>query len=209
MLKYLNSNRHNLREAQLEIYASGEVLLPFLDLLSCHCLHQLSLWWGRCEFQKVEPPLSPSNLSELSLLQCSIEGDPMSVLGDLPNLRRLLFLLVDLVDRKVMIIDANAFPKLASLEIIGIKNLEKWVVAEGCMPNLSHLTIDRCEALEMIPDGLRFITTLRKLEIKMPEEFIVQRIHGIDGRGGPDHDKICHVPVIAIESFLPPKNSWD
>ena len=45
------------------------------------------------------------------------------------------------------------------------------------------------------------ITTLRKLEIRMPEEFIVQRIHGIDGRGGPDHDKICHVPVIAIESY--------
>ncbi|CDO99152.1 unnamed protein product [Coffea canephora] len=210
MLKYLNSNRHNLREAQLAIYADdNNVVLPFLDLLSCHCLHQLSLWWGRCEFQKVEPPLSPSNLSELSLLQCSIEGDPMSVLGDLPNLRRLLFLLVDLVDRNVMIIDANAFPKLASLEIIGIKNLEKWVVAQGCMPNLSHLTIDRCEALEMIPDGLRFITTLRKLEIKMPEEFIVQRIHGIDGRGGPDRDKICHVPVIAIQSVLPPKNSWD
>ena len=154
MLNYLNSNRHKLREAQLEIRAYGEeeVVLPFRDLLSCHCLHQLTIFSGRCEFQKVKPPLSPSNLSELSLLQCSIEGDPMSVLGDLPNLRRLLFLLVDLVDRKVMIIDANAFPKLASLEIIAIKNLEKWVVAEGSMPNLSHLEIAYCHELEMTPD---------------------------------------------------------
>ena len=125
----------------------------------------------------------------------------MSVLGNLPNLRRLTLAFVDLVERNVMIIDANAFPKLVALRIIGIKNLEKWVVAEGCMPNLSHLTIDRCEALEMIPDGLRFITTLRKLEIKMPEEFIVQRIHGIDGRGGPDRDKISRVPIINIESY--------
>ncbi|XP_027164895.1 putative disease resistance protein At1g50180 [Coffea eugenioides] len=201
MLNFLNSNRHKLREAHLVIDASDEVVLPFLDLLSCHCLHRLAIFRGRCEFQKVEPPLSPSNLSELTLWQCSIEGDPMSVLGDLPNLMRLVFHAVDLVERNVMIIDENAFPKLASLEIRRIKNLEKWVVAQGCMPNLSHLTIDRCEALEMIPDGLRFITTLRKLEIKMPKEFIVQRIHGIDGRGGPDHDKIRHVPMIAIQSY--------
>nr|XP_027118185.1 putative disease resistance protein At1g50180 [Coffea arabica] len=200
MLNYLNSNLHKLREAQLVIYASGkEVVLPFLDLLSCHCLHQLDIIGGRYEFQKVEPPLSPSNLSELLLQGCSIEGDPMSVLGNLPNLRRLTLAFVDLVERNVMIIDANAFPKLVALRIIGIKNLEKWVVAEGSMPNLSHLAIAYCEELEMIPDGLRFITTLRKLEIRMPEEFIVQRIHGIDGRGGPDRDKIRHVPVIKIE----------
>ncbi|CDO99149.1 unnamed protein product [Coffea canephora] len=207
MLNYLNSNRHKLREAQLVIYADvqNKVVLPFRDLLSCHCLHQLRLTWGRCEFQKVRAPLSPSNLSELHLFWCSIEGDPMSVLGNLPNLRRLLFVFVDLVERKMMIIDANAFPKLVSLGIIGIKNLEKWVVAEGSMPNLSDLAIRSCEALEMIPDGLRFITTLRKLEIRMPEEFIVQRIHGIDGRGGPDRDKISRVPVIKIESYASKK----
>ncbi|CDO99154.1 unnamed protein product [Coffea canephora] len=203
MLNYLNSNRHKLREAHLNIHADGEeeVVLPFLDLLSCHCLRKSAIFKGRCEFQKVRAPLSPSNLSELLLWDCSIEGDPMSVLGDLPNLRRLLFLLVDLVERNVMISDANAFPKLASLEIIDIKNLEKWVVAEGSMPNLSHLTIEECDELEMIPDGLRFITTLRRLEIYMPEEFIVQRINGIDGREGPDRDKIRHVPVIKIESY--------
>ncbi|XP_027174740.1 probable disease resistance protein At1g58390 [Coffea eugenioides] len=202
MLNYLNSNRHNLREARLVIYVfDEEVVLPFLDLLSCHCLHQLSIIGGRYEFQKVKPPLSPSNLSELSLRRCSIEGDPMSFLGNLPNLRSLRLALVELVETKTMVIDGNAFPKLVSLRIIRIKNLEKWVVAEGSMPNLSHLAIEFCEALEMIPDGLRFITTLRKLEIEMPEEFIVRRINGIDGRGGPDCDKIRHVPVIKIESY--------
>ncbi|XP_027164884.1 probable disease resistance protein At1g58390 [Coffea eugenioides] len=207
MLNYLNSNRHKLREAQLVIVADGkEEVLPFLDLLSCHCLHKSAIFYGRCKFQKVEPPLSPSNLSALCLQGCSIEGDPMSVLGNLSNLRSLTLEYVELVERNVMIIDANAFPKLVSLAITRITNLEKWVVAEGSMPNLSHLAIDRCEALEMIPDGLRFITTLRKLEIKMPEEFIVQRIHGIDGRGGPDRDKICHVPVIAIQSYGSMKN---
>nr|XP_027116421.1 putative disease resistance protein At1g50180 isoform X2 [Coffea arabica]XP_027116422.1 putative disease resistance protein At1g50180 isoform X2 [Coffea arabica] len=208
MLNYLNSNRHKLREAQLEIRAYGEeeVVLPFRDLLSCHCLHQLTIFSGRCEFQKVKPPLSPSNLSELLLLGCSIEGDPMSVLGNLPNLRRLSLMSVDLVERSVMIIDENAFPKLISLEIFRIKNLEKWVVAQGSMPNLSDLAISGCEELEMIPDGLRFITTLRKLEIRMPEEFIIQRIHGIDGRGGPDRDKISRVPVIKIESYGSIKN---
>nr|XP_027116390.1 putative disease resistance protein At1g50180 [Coffea arabica] len=154
MLNYLNSNRHKLREAQLEIIADGqnEVVLPFLDLLSCHCLHQLIMRLGRWEFQKVRAPLSPSNLSELRLFGCSIEGDPMSVLGDLPNLRSLLFCDVELVERNVMIIDANAFPKLVSLEITAIKNLEKWVVAEGSMPNLSHLEIAYCHELEMTPD---------------------------------------------------------
>ncbi|CDO99133.1 unnamed protein product [Coffea canephora] len=182
MLNYLNSKQHKLREPQLEIRADGEeeVVLPVLDLLA---------------------PLSPSNLSQLLLFGCSIEGDPMSVLGDLPNLRSLLFYKVDLVERNVMISDANAFPKLVSLGIIDIRNLEKWVVAEGSMPNLSDLRIEGCEELEMIPDGLRFIRTLRELEIEMHEEFIVQRIRGIDGRGGPDRDKICHVPVIKIQSY--------
>ena len=51
-------------------------------------------------------------------------------------------------------------------------NIEEWRVKEGAMPSLCHLRIDNCWGLKAIPDGLRFVTTLRELEINfMPKSF--------------------------------------
>ncbi|KAL3507731.1 hypothetical protein ACH5RR_033113 [Cinchona calisaya] len=124
----------------------------------------------------------------------------MDYLGKLSNLKKLSLYDVDLVDRIMLICDANAFPKLLSLDLYSVSKLESWLVAQGSMPNLSNLTIRCCLKLEMIPDGLRFITTLKKLNIMMPEEFN-QRIQVVDNRGGVDYDKISHIPLITFEVF--------
>ncbi|KAL3507729.1 hypothetical protein ACH5RR_033111 [Cinchona calisaya] len=204
ILNYLNSKQHNLREVQLSIsyfdsqLKEEEKIVPIKDFFTCLSLHQFSVYGGKFEFQKVEPLLFPSNLNDLSLLKCEIQGDPMDFLGKLSNLKKLILRNVDLVDRKMLICDANAFPKLLSLTLDSVPKLESWVVAKGSMPNLSDLAISLCLKLGMIPDGLRYVTTLKKLDIWMPKKFN-QRTRGPDNREGVDYDKISHVPLITLE----------
>ncbi|KAL3507748.1 hypothetical protein ACH5RR_033130 [Cinchona calisaya] len=210
ILNYLNSKQHKLREARLNIcylvsrftsLKEEDTIVPIKDFFTCLSLHQFSVSRGKFDFQKVEPLLFPSNLNYLRLWRCAIQGDPMDFLGKLSSLKKLSLDDVDLVDRKMLICDANAFPKLLSLDLSSVSKLESWVVAKGSMPNLSDLTITCCLKLEMIPDGLRYIKTLKKLNIMMPSKFN-QRIQGVDNRGGVDSDKISHVPLITLE--VPP-----
>ncbi|CAA7023679.1 unnamed protein product [Microthlaspi erraticum] len=46
------------------------------------------------------------------------------------------------------------------------KELEEWIVEEGSMPCLRSLVIDDCKKLKELPDGLKYITSLKELEIK-------------------------------------------
>ncbi|KAL3507724.1 hypothetical protein ACH5RR_033106 [Cinchona calisaya] len=206
ILNYLNSKQHNLREVQLDIryvvfkLKEEEKIVPIKDFFTCLSLHQFSVYRGKFEFQKVEPLLFPSNLNDLSLLACEIQGDPMDFLGKLSNLKKLRLHSADLVDRKMLICDANAFPKLLSLTLDSVPKLESWVVVKGSMPNLSGLAISGCLKLEMIPDGLRYVTTLKKLDIWMPKKFN-KRIRGPDNREGVDYDKISHVPLISLHAL--------
>ena len=71
---------------------------------------------------------------------------------------------------------ATGFGQLRFLRFECLHNLEKWNVDEGAMPNLSVLTIVYCPKLEMVPNGLRFVKTLRELNIaSMPKEFTDKR----------------------------------
>ncbi|XWS10037.1 hypothetical protein CRYUN_Cryun39dG0041400 [Craigia yunnanensis] len=63
-----------------------------------------------------------------------------------------------------MVCSAQHFPKLDSLSLNRLFNLE-WKLEEGAMPTLRHLEIERCTDLKMLPDGLRFHTTLQELRI--------------------------------------------
>ncbi|KAL3507743.1 hypothetical protein ACH5RR_033125 [Cinchona calisaya] len=206
ILNYLNSKQHNLREVQLSIsyfdsqLKEEEKIFPIKDFFTCLSLHQFSVYGGKFEFQKVEPLLFLSNLNDLSLLECEIQGDPMDFLGKLSNLKKLRLHSADLVDRKMLICDANAFPKLLSLTLYSVSKLESWVVAKGSVPNLSDLAITHCLKLKMIPDGLRYVRTLKKLDILMPKKFN-QRIRGPDNHEGVDYDKISHVPLITLAVY--------
>ncbi|KAL3507734.1 hypothetical protein ACH5RR_033116 [Cinchona calisaya] len=148
------SGLSNLRQSFTSL-KEEDAIFPFKVFFACLNLHQLSVSSGKFEFQKVESPLFPSNLIELSLYHCATEGDLMDYLEKLSNLKKLSLHDVDLVDRIMLICDANAFPKLLSLDLHCVSKLESWVVAQESMPNLSDLTIDRCFKIEMIPDGLR------------------------------------------------------
>ncbi|KAG8362943.1 hypothetical protein BUALT_BualtUnG0021100 [Buddleja alternifolia] len=128
------------------------------------------------------------NLTKLFLTRSEIEEDVMETLGKFPMLSYL-----DLFGSACMATDmichANAFPQLKHLALDKLYKLEKWRVDEGAMPNLSLLLIRNCRKLEMMPDGLRHITTLQRLyTLDMPKEFN-DRLRVVNGEEGQDYDK--------------------
>ncbi|XAR48917.1 hypothetical protein NMG60_11031905 [Bertholletia excelsa] len=138
--------------------------------------------------------ISSSNLTYLRLRNLRLEKDPMPVLEKLHNLRSLLlggpFL------GKEIVCTVRGFPRLKYLKLDGLGELEEWKLEEGAMPNLIKLSIVFCVKLKMIPDGLRFVTTLQELYIHwMPREF-ADRLQVIDGREGEDFHKVRHIPSI-------------
>lgn len=67
---------------------------------------------------------------------------------------------------------AEGFSQLHVLWLILLKELEEWKVEEKAMLMLEYMVIDRCEKLRKIPEGLKNITSLKKLKITgMPVDF--------------------------------------
>ncbi|KAK8514558.1 hypothetical protein V6N12_057458 [Hibiscus sabdariffa] len=130
-----------------------------------------------------------SDLTYIHLEASHLEEDPMPTLEKLPNLR-VLELNTSAFKGKEMSCSAKGFPKLESLSLDWLYNLEEWKVDDGAMPCLRRLEIEKCRELKMIPDGLRYITTLQELKIeRMPKAFRV-RVE----EGGEDFGKVQHVP---------------
>nr|POF21785.1 putative disease resistance protein [Quercus suber] len=149
------------------------------------------------------------NLAKLTLSGTKLEEDPVETLEKLPNLKILCFRHElekespdsnQLVGRasfngKNMVCSERGFPLLQSLLLSHLYYLEEWRVEQGAMPSLCHLEIEFCGGLKMIPDGLRFITTLQELKIKNMTKSFTDRLH----EGGPDFDKVKHVPSLVFQ----------
>ncbi|KAG4123069.1 hypothetical protein ERO13_D11G302306v2 [Gossypium hirsutum] len=136
-----------------------------------------------------------SHLTYIRLRWCKFEEDPMPTLEKLPNLRILEF--ERSFEGKEMVCSAQGFPKLESLILAEVDNLEEWEVDDGAMPSLQRLKIRECLNLKMLPEGLRFITTLKELKINesMPKAF-KDRLE----EGGEDFYKVKHVPNIIFHA---------
>ncbi|XP_057775852.1 putative disease resistance protein At1g50180 [Salvia miltiorrhiza] len=134
-----------------------------------------------------------SKLSTLSLCECEIEDDPMPILGKLPCLVDLSLFSISFVGEKITC-PSNSFPRLKWLGLYQLPKLREWRVEAGAMSLLYQLKIHYCSSLEMIPNGLSGISTLRKLEIYgMPE--LGKRVLP----SGEDFHKVRHVPSVIIQ----------
>ena len=94
-----------------------------------------------------------------------------------------------------MVCSERGFPHLQSLVLSYLYKLEEWRVEEGAMPSLCRLQIERCSRLTTIPDGLRFITTLRELEIKRMPKTFKDRVD----KGREDFCKVQQVPSLVFQ----------
>ncbi|CDP10115.1 unnamed protein product [Coffea canephora] len=153
-------------------------------------------------FPKYEARYMHASLLKLKLTTMEMEEDSMETLERLPNLRSLHLRDLNILGKE-MRCKATGFGQLRFLRFEFLRNLEKWNVDEGAMPNLSVLTIVYCTKLEMVPNGLRYVKTLKELNIaSMPKEF-TDRIQAVNGEDkGQDFDKVSHIPTISVRDIL-------
>ncbi|MFQ6647062.1 hypothetical protein Gotur_020139 [Gossypium turneri] len=195
-----------LTKLQLLGSVSLEVLddsnLSYLDLepLSrCYHLSKLRLAGGikddphpSCHLLNFLPP----NIVKLTLFWCRTSQDPMGVLEKLCHLR--ILYLEGVYNGSKMMCSANGFPQLDSLQMIGLEELKEWEIEKGAMPCLRRLELADVDSLGMLPEGLRFITTLQEMILTNMSSSLKQRIKVIDGREGEDFYKVCHIPSIHV-----------
>ncbi|XP_051129264.1 probable disease resistance RPP8-like protein 2 [Andrographis paniculata] len=137
------------------------------------------------------------SLNKLTLRTNRLNEDPMATLEKLSNLYSLI-LRKNVFEVKQIRCTPQGFPQLTNLELQGLTSLESWTIEEGAMPNLFSLKIDECINLKMLPEGIKFITTLKELVIvNMPEPF-KKRIQKVQGEGGEDSHKVEHISSITI-----------
>ena len=189
------------RLRSLAVSMPFDAAFPSLESLShCHLLSKLVLKgkiqndFHSCHILQFIPP----GLDKLVLTRSEIKQDGMFVLEKLPNLRFLQ--LGDLsYDDPKMVCFSQGFPKLETLKLIGLHELQEWQIEKGTMPSLKRLDIYRIPKLMMIPEGLKFISSLRELNVRMNSSF-VDRLRIEDGTEGEDFYKVRHIPSISAIS---------
>lgn len=191
IINYLSGTTNPLRHSSLRIYYrfySEKDLCLLRQLVGCHHLNKLDLIGHISNLPDCHH--FSRNLTKLTLRKSGLEEDPMTILEKLPKLNT-LSLRGNVFMGKNMCCSPHGFPKLKTLRLQGLPNLESLEVEEGSMPTLLHLEIDKCEKLKKIPHGLKFISTIEKLVIaNMPEDFKRR----LDLEEGEDVDKVKHIP---------------
>ncbi|KAL5566424.1 hypothetical protein UlMin_029588 [Ulmus minor] len=125
------------------------------------------------------------NLVKLTMGSNFLKVDPMPILGKLSKLRILAIGSSSYYGKK-MVCCKDSFPRLESLSISELLNLEEWRVEEGALSKLFHLEISLCSKLKSYPDGLRNITTLKEIKLtRMDEDFMTS----FNQKGGVEN---CH-----------------
>ncbi|KAL8491921.1 hypothetical protein ACS0TY_023499 [Phlomoides rotata] len=199
IIKYISFTPNHLRRSSLSIscpkFCSDEELNLLRTLLGCHRLYKLSIC-GRIAKLPEHYHFS-SSIAKIAFKASELEEDPMVTLEKLPKLSSLTMYKSTYLGESMVCLN-NGFPHLLYLKLWGLPNFKTWRIDEGAMPKLTRLVIADCEKLEMLPDGLRFITTLQKLNVRsMPEDF-KHRLRRADGEGGDFH-KVRHVPDIKLD----------
>ncbi|OAO91380.1 hypothetical protein AXX17_AT5G47220 [Arabidopsis thaliana] len=133
----------------------------------------------------------PPHLAHIHLFYCRMEEDPMPILEKLLHLKSVLLRNKAFVGSR-MVCSKGGFTQLCALEMSEESELEEWIVEEGSMPCLRTLTIHDCEKLKELPDGLKYITSLKELKISgMKREWKEKLVPG-----GEDYYKIQHIPDV-------------
>ncbi|KAI3914313.1 hypothetical protein MKW98_014920 [Papaver atlanticum] len=171
-----SNDQYQIPIRTLRIYTEEGFPSSIFDSLSCcHNLLTLDLT-GTLETASLRK--YPPNLTKLWLSDSSFVEDQMATLQHLPKLRKLNLSSCG-YEGDEMVCSSEGFPQLQYLSV-------------RAMPYLNELRIFDCYELTMLPEGLRFITTLKKLEIT-GAPLVKERVkEGV----GEDWYKIQHIPSI-------------
>ncbi|KAL5569440.1 hypothetical protein UlMin_026015 [Ulmus minor] len=213
ILQSLGSKLARLRSLRLfipdEEFPSSDILFESATLYKLYVEGRLS---------QQHYSFLPKSLVKLEL-QCSqLNQDIVIVLEKMENLRILQYA-CDGYDyhswrwisrgaiMSKMVFSAHGFPKLEILRLDDL-DLEEWEVGEDAMANLKRLDISWIPKLKMIPDGLKYVTTLQELNISYMSRKFEGRLRVIDGVEGEDFHKVQHVPSISFSYTQEHMNSF-
>lgn len=133
----------------------------------------------------------PPSFAHILLQFCYMEEDPMPVLEKLLHLKWVELLSHAFSGRR-MVCSRGGFPQLRVLKLYKQMEVEEWIVEEGSMPCLRTLSIIGCRMLKEAPDGLKYVTSLKELNIElMKKEWTVKL-----SQGGEDYYKVQHIPRV-------------
>lgn len=193
IIKRMHMTSNHILHSSLDIRNfdcyTEESQASFNQLLKCRSLFILHMQGKIVQI----PPYQEISycLMEIILDGSELEEDPMPILENLPSLR-VLVLCNDAFLGENMVCLASGFSELKRLELSNLQFLKKWEIKGPAMPKLHTLTIEMCKELDMVPKGLKFVTTLRELKIiGMPQSF-EDRLH----QGGEDLHKVRHARII-------------
>ncbi|KAJ4955348.1 hypothetical protein NE237_012131 [Protea cynaroides] len=164
-------------------------------LSCCHSLWKLHIEGKLSKLPKLED--FPPNLTKLLLHNVALKESPIPSLEMLPNLEslRLEWVWDNMLITKFYF-SAKGFGKLQYLRLGKLSLLEELEVETGALSCLVHLEFRYCFNSGILPEGLRFITSLKKLEVTgmpLPQE-LNKRIQ----EDGDDWHKIQHIPSVII-----------
>ncbi|XP_010511026.1 PREDICTED: probable disease resistance protein At1g59620 [Camelina sativa] len=197
-MEALSSSVSEFRHLESLIIYGYKVYAPNSDeegfVLDCRHLKQLNL--------TIYMPSLPdeqhfsSYLTTISLHHCRLVEDPMPILEKMLHLKVVTLWHNAFVGRR-MVCSSGGFLQLQKLILKELSQLVEWIVEERSMALLRTMTIRHCESLKELPDGLRFITSLKELSIYTSKwEFLVKL-----KEGGQDYYKVQHIPLLKIPVF--------
>ena len=122
-----------------------------------------------------------------------LEKDPMPILEKVPQLKEVSVDEGCICERRLVCL-GGGFPLLQKLYLRGLDDLEEWIIEEGSMPLLHTLFISHCNNLRELPDGMRYITSLKELQIVTANRKFKEKLF----RGGEDYYKVQHIQLLKI-----------
>ncbi|XP_047967035.1 disease resistance RPP8-like protein 3 [Salvia hispanica] len=179
----LSKKNSQLRETRLEVESCDLSSEKDMEVLNEGLMSPslVTLKMSGCNMSGTFPCYTEGmcqNLVILKLYNCKGKVD-VEEFGKYPMLQELT-LRYSVKMAETITFRSNSFPQLKCLGLGELQDLKKWEVEKGAMPKLISLIIMGCHNLEKVPDGLRFSSSLRRMEImNMPREFI-ERVNGED-----------------------------
>ena len=203
----------NLKKLKLEweTYYSKSNKLEYFDQLS-QDFYQLSVLILAGPIEEKVSLRFPPTLIELELENSDMAAhDPVPIIGSCCPKFKVLKLKNDAYKGTEMRFFAGTFQSLVELVVEGMYKLKTWVIETGALPCLEKLFLRYCTKLKRLPEGIRFITTLRELVlIFMPRSLCEKLVHVeqdcltsvVDKIKGEDFYLIQHVPDIRFIDIL-------
>ncbi|KAJ4769421.1 hypothetical protein LUZ62_053678 [Rhynchospora pubera] len=184
-LEYYSAPYERLEMSFFPSYNHMQSLRVFGEWNNYECIRGIN------QYKALDIRLFPIHLIELAIWECDFQEDPMPVIQNLKDLKK-LELFNGQHYKKQLSSSARGFPRLEYLELQNLKSLEEWKVEKGGMPLLKEISINVCTDLVAIPE-LQHMTRLNNLFLMDVHQDLCEKLLGEESY------KLRHIPSVQIK----------